>query len=173
MRLAGMAFAALLIALPSAAGPDAFVDGPRVPSFGKSAPVTAEALPAGATFKIAFDVSTPSEGDALSRQLDSPARLLNMLALAGVADENVAVAIVVHGKAAMDLVTDARRGSVNPNAPLIAELVAAGADIQLCGQTAVHYDIAPEDLLPGVRLSLSAMTSHAQLQHEGYTLNPF
>ncbi len=173
MRLAGIAFAAFLIVLPSAAGPDAFVDGPRVPSFGKSAPVAAEAFPAGATFKIAFDVSTPSEGEAVSRQLDSPARLLNMLALAGVPDDQAAVAIVVHGKAALDLVTDARRGSPNPNAPLIAELVAAGADIQLCGQTAVHYDIGPDDLLPGVKLSLSAMTSHAQLQEQGFSLNPF
>jgi len=28
-------------------------------------------------------------------------------------------------------------------------------------------------LLPGVEMALSAMTAHAILQQEGYTLNPF
>jgi hypothetical protein len=34
-------------------------------------------------------------------------------------------------------------------------------------------DIAPEDLLPGVTIGLSAMSTHALLQQQGYTLNPF
>ena len=37
-------------------------------------------------------------------------------------------------------------------------------DIQLCGQSAARYDISASDLLPGVRLALSAMTAYAQLQ---------
>jgi intracellular sulfur oxidation DsrE/DsrF family protein len=96
-----------------------------------------------------------------------------MHALAGVPDAYVSVAIVVHGPAAMDLVNEAKRGGPNPNAPLIAELVAAGASIQLCGQTAAARGITQDDLLPGVTLSLSAMTAHALLQQDGYTLNPF
>ena len=35
------------------------------------------------------------------------------------------------------------------------------------------YDITGGDLLPGVEMSLSAMTAHALLQQDGYTLNPF
>ncbi|HBH44411.1 MAG TPA: hypothetical protein DDY28_08390, partial [Hyphomonas atlantica] len=43
----------------------------------------------------------------------------------------------------------------------------------LCGQTAAYRDVTKADLLPGVEMSLSAMTAHAQLQQDGYTLNPF
>ena len=96
-----------------------------------------------------------------------------MHALAGVPDAYVSVAVVVHGAAAMDLVSEAKRGGPNPNAALIAELVAAGATIQLCGQTAASRGITQDDLLPGVTLALSAMTAHALLQQDGYTLNPF
>lgn len=173
MRLAVLATSALIFALPAFAGPDAFVGGPRVPSYGKTAPVPSAVLPADAHFKVAFDIAAASEGEAVNKNFDSAARFLNMSALAGVPDANVSVAIVVHGPAAMDLVTDAKRGSRNPNAGLIAELIAAGASIQLCGQTAAARDISEADLLPGVTLSLSAMTAHALLQQDGYTLNPF
>jgi hypothetical protein len=33
--------------------------------------------------------------------------------------------------------------------------------------------VAAEQLIPGVKMALSAMTAHAQLQQQGYTLNPF
>lgn len=173
MRIVVIAAAAFCLALPAFAGPEDFVGGPRVPSFGKTAPVPGAALPADAHLKVAFDISAASEGDAVNRNLDSAARFLNMHALAGVPDPYVSVAIVVHGPAAMDLVNDAKRGGPNPNAPLIAELVAAGASIQLCGQTAAARGITPDNLLPGVTLALSAMTAHALLQQHGYTLNPF
>lgn len=173
MRLTVLATAAFCLALPALAGPEDFVGGPRVPSYGKTVPVPDAVLPADARFKVAFDLAAASEGEAVNRNLDSAARLLNMHALAGVPDENVSVAIVVHGPAAMDVINDAKRGSPNPSAGLVAELVAAGASIQLCGQTAASRGITQDDLLPGVTLSLSAMTAHALLQQDGYTLNPF
>ena len=169
--IAAASFACL--GLPALAGPGDFVSGPLVPSYGKTASVPGATLPADAHFKVAFDIGAASEGDAVSRNLDSAARFLNMHTLAGVPAENLSVAIVVHGPAAMDLVTDAKRGAPNPNADLIAELIAAGASIQLCGQTAAAKDITEADLLPGVTLALSAMTAHALLQQDGYTLNPF
>ncbi|MFN3912172.1 DsrE family protein [Hyphomonas sp.] len=173
MRLTVLAAAAFCLALPALAGPDDFAAGPRVPSYGKTVPVPGAVLPADARFKVAFDLAAASEGEAVNRNLDSAARLFNMHALAGVPDENVSVAIVVHGPAAMDVINDAKRDSPNPNAGLVAELVAAGASIQLCGQTAASRNITQDDLLPGVTLSLSAMTAHALLQQDGYTLNPF
>ena len=33
--------------------------------------------------------------------------------------------------------------------------------------------VANEDLLPGIEVGLSAMTAHALLQQQGYTVNPF
>lgn len=165
--------AALCLASAAHAGMDDFVAGTAVPGFGKSAPVDGVALPEDTHFKVAFDVTEAGEPEAVSRRLETPARFLNMHAAAGVPAANMSVAIVVHGPAASDLLTDAKLGHPNPNAGLIAELIAAGATIELCGQTAAARDFAPEDLLPGITISLSAMTAHALLQQDGYTLNPF
>jgi intracellular sulfur oxidation DsrE/DsrF family protein len=43
----------------------------------------------------------------------------------------------------------------------------------VCGQSAAYCDVKSDDLLPGVEMALSAMTAHALLQQQGYTLNPF
>jgi intracellular sulfur oxidation DsrE/DsrF family protein len=45
--------------------------------------------------------------------------------------------------------------------------------IIVCGQTAAYYGVKTDELLPGVQMALSAMTAHALLQQQGYTLNPF
>ncbi len=174
MKKAVTALAILgLLAAPAIAGPDAFVAGTVVPSFGKTAPVPGVTLQADVSFKVAFDVSEAAPEGGLNKGLESAARFLNMHAAAGAPPENLSVVIVVHGPAAMDVVSEARRGSPNPTAALVSELAAAGVSIQLCGQTAAYRDISAEDLLPGVTMALSAMTAHALLQQDGYTLNPF
>ena len=156
------------------AGPDDFHAGTIVKDYGKVASVpTALPLSEGTTFKVAFDVAEAAAAGSVNRRMASAARFLNMHGEAGIAVEDINVAIVVHGAAAMDLVNDERYGGENANAGLIAALVEAGVTIELCGQTAAYREITADDLLPGVELSLSAMTSHALLQQEGYTLNPF
>ena len=107
------------------------------------------------------------------RALVTPARFLNMHVAAGVPEENIHLAVVVHGGAYRDLLNAESYGAENPNAPLIEQLIAHGVTIELCGQTAAYRDVSEDDLLPGVTISLSAMTSHALLQQQGYTLNPF
>ena len=173
IRSAACAAALFALAMPALAGPEAFQPGMVVPDFGKYAPVEGMELPADTVLKVAFDIGEAGPADGISRRLETPARFINMHAAAGVDPANLHVAIVVHGAASADLLTDEARGSVNPNAKLISELLAAGATIQLCGQTAAGRDISAEDLLPGVTIVLSAMTAHALLQQDGYTLNPF
>lgn len=174
MRLRACAFAAVLcFATAAQAGPSDFVPGPLIPEYGRIAAVEGAApLPESARFKVAFDVSEAAAPGEVSRRLESAARFLNMHAAAGVRARNIRLAIVVHGAAARDLMREPRPSEANANAGLIAALVAHGVDIYLCGQTAAYYDIEAGDLLPGVRLSLSAMTAHALLQQDGYTLNP-
>ena len=43
----------------------------------------------------------------------------------------------------------------------------------LCGQTAAAYEIDIKQLVEGVEIELSAMTAHALLQQDGFTINPF
>ncbi len=91
-----------------------------------------------------------------------------MHARAGVPEKNIRVAVVVHGKAVHE-VADEKSAS----APLIAALTEQGVRIIVCGQSAAYYNVKREDLLENVEMALSAMTAHALLQQQGYTINPF
>jgi len=101
-----------------------------------------------------------------------------MHAKAGVPEKNMKLAVVFHSKGSFDLTRDEFYGrqydeASNANAEIIKALTDKNVRIILCGQTAAYYGIKNEDLLPGVEMALSAMTAHALLQQEGYTLNPF
>jgi len=169
----------VIIPVLAFAGPADFKTGPIIDGFGAAAAVpNAAQIPADARFKIAFDTAKGSDCDALNKTLESTARFLNMHGQAGIPAENIDLAVVIHGGAAFDLLTPAahktrRAGADNPNIALIKALTGKGVRVILCGQTAMYYDIGKGDLLPNVELSLSAMTAHAQLQRQGYTLNPF
>ncbi|MGZ9159470.1 MAG: DsrE family protein [Nitrospira sp.] len=174
----GLALLFWAAASPAIAQSEAFHPGTVISEYGAIASVEADMpIPSDALFQVSFDVSTRAEAGQRSRQMESAARLLNMLAEAGVPPERVRIAIVVHGSATLDLTraqTYAARtdGANNGNADLIAELVGKGVEFYQCGQSAAAQGIERNDLLPGVRLALSAMTAHALLQQRGYTLNP-
>lgn len=151
-----------------------FTTGPLIAHYGPVAEIEgAAAIPADAAFRVAFDVGETSGEGVLNRRFESVARFLNMHAAAGVPAENMSLALVVHGQASRDLVVSADPDAPNPNVALIEALSEAGVDVYLCGQSAAYHGIDPETLAPGVTVSLSAMTAHALLQADGYTLNPF
>ncbi len=166
--------ALLIQALPVSAGLDQFSTGPAIEAYGPVASVPgALPIPAETVFKVAFDVRVAGQGGKPNRTLETAARFINMHTASGLPAEKIRLAVVVHGPAHRDLLKSSSRSEPNPNAPLIEALLAEGVQIHLCGQTAAFYDVGVDDLLPGVKMSLSAMTSHALLQQEGYTLNPF
>jgi intracellular sulfur oxidation DsrE/DsrF family protein len=177
-----LALAALWAAPAAAQQADmsAFGPGEVFPEFGRVAPIPDAdlAIPEAMDLFVAFDTATPAEEGTLNRTLDSAARFVNMHAAAGIEPARVRAAVVVHGKAAFDLLSDAAwaakgREGTNPTAAAIPALVDNGVRVILCGQTAAAYGIAKHDLAPGVELALSAMTAHAVLQRQGYTGNPF
>ncbi len=87
------------------------------------------------------------------------------------------LAFVIHGRAVYDVTRQDLYGEAvcgeNATAPLVAALIEKGVDIYVCGQSAAYYGVTTADLLPGVRMALSAMTAHALLQQDGYTGIPF
>ncbi|WP_297730921.1 DsrE family protein [uncultured Maricaulis sp.] len=172
-RPALLAATSLFIALQSApalAGPEDFGAGPLIADYGQIAAVDmTSALPDNSVFQIAFDSATRSDTDSLNRTLTSAARFLNMHVANGVEAGNLHLAIVIHGGAVHDVAGESAAG----NADLVATLLTHGVRVIVCGQSAAYYDVSREDLLPGVEMALSAMTAHALLQQDGYTLNPF
>ena len=164
----------LLLALAAcatnaSAGEDKFSTGPVFKDYGPVASVDLT-MPVDPELKLkhSFDVSTPAAAGELNATLVSAARFINMHARAGIAEENIQVAVVVHGKAVMEMA-----GEGSASAGLIEALTSHGVRIIICGQSAAYYDVATADLLPGVEMALSAMTAHAVLQQQGYTVNPF
>lgn len=174
------ACAAAALPCPALAGMEAFRAGEVIPEFGKIATVEGAApIPADARFKVSFDITKQAEAGQINRSIASAARFINMHGEAGVDPENISLALVLHGGATRDVVKQERYAEVvegdaaNANAALIEALVAKGVKFYVCGQSAAYYGIKAADLLPGVEMSLSAMTAHALLQQDGYTLNPF
>ena len=175
--LAGLTFALLCVGA-ARADMAAFRAGPLITDFGPVADVQVTApIPDATEFRIAFDLAKGATPGAINRGLESGARFLNMHASAGVDPARMKLAFVIHGPAVRDVTRDAAyraaQGADNANAELVAALQAHGVEIYVCGQSAASRGVTSEDLLPGVAMSLSAMTAHALLQQDGYTLNPF
>jgi len=179
MKFAVLIPAFALLSAPALAGPEAFHPGEVITEFGPVATIDIEMpIPEGTQFHVAFDVAEEADAGELNRTLVSAARFINMQAEAGVDPADIHLAVVVHGSASRDMTVQSFYGGVhegaeNANAALIEVLSAHGVQIYVCGQSAAYYDVTNESLLPGVTMALSAMTAHALLQQDGYTLNPF
>ena len=154
--------------------------GPVIEAYGPvyDVPSGAWNLEKGTHYKVSMDVSSTGDfsGD-LNRHIESAARFLNLHARNGIDPGNIEFALVVHGAAGKDLLSDTayetRFGESNPNTAMLAALHKAGVKIYLCGQTAAHRGFDAGELNPAVSLALSAMTVHVRLQSEGFTLIPF
>lgn len=171
--------AALTLSGAAHAGPDDFTYGPIFENYGRVADIPdLEEMPEDFALRVVFDIAEGAEPGEVNRRLDTIARFINMHVRNGVSMENIDVAVVVHGRAAWDLTTDEwyaahNDGAANANAELVDLLHRYNVQFAVCGQTAAHYDITAEDLLPEAQMWLSAMTAHAAIQQDGYTLNPF
>lgn len=131
-----------------------------------------------AEFKVIFDVSQSSKDkDVINKYIVTAARFLNMHANEGMDEQQLKVAMTIHGGAWQDVLNNKaykeKFGVDNPNFKLINELTEAGAEIIICGQTAAYRGINKENANPNVKFALSAMTALLQYQNNGYTFIKF
>ncbi len=153
--------------------------GPVIEEFGPYLPLADPGfgVPVNQTMNVVFDVAKALDTGQLNRHLETPARFLNMHADAGLEPERMHLAVVVHGQATRDLLTDEayhqRFGVANPNRALLEALAGAGVEIILCGQSAGFGGYSRNEFLPQVKMALSAMTALVVLQEQGYRLIAF
>jgi intracellular sulfur oxidation DsrE/DsrF family protein len=106
----------------------------------------------------------------------SVARYLNMHARNGVPVENMTVAVVLHGTALKNALSNSayasRHGALNPNLDLISKLHEKGVAFYVCGQSMGFSGITKSDLASPVKVVLSSMTMLTVLQSDGYALIP-
>jgi intracellular sulfur oxidation DsrE/DsrF family protein len=172
-----LALFTLVLSATLSAQISSFEEGPVIIGFGKSATIATHTVPKDAKFKVAFDVASSSDSGEINRKFDSLARFINMHVAAGVKKDNIQLALVVHGKAIFDLLDNAsyqkRHSLDNPNKPLLHALMDNKVRVILCGQSAAANEVDISQLVKGTKIELSAMTAHALLQQQGYTVNPF
>jgi intracellular sulfur oxidation DsrE/DsrF family protein len=160
---------------------DVQASGPVIQSTGRSFVVENPTFraPAGHVFKMLYEINAGGDDTTkMNAQLTTMARFYNIHARNGYPLANLKAAAVVHdggwGTILNDSAYAARFGGArNPSRKLVEELVAAGAQIILCGQTAGSRNIARSDLIPGVLVATSAMTALSVLGADGYRLVPW
>lgn len=157
----------------------AFKPGMVIKEFGKVANVESDVtIPTNTVFKIRFDVGTEANVSRINKSFDSAARFINLQTASGTPIENIQLAIVVHGRAAKDLLQQEfyraeHQDEPNASASAVSTLQKHGVQFFLCGQSAAYHEVTKTKLLPGVKIAPSAMTIHAILDQNGYALNPF
>ena len=176
-KLLTISFATMLSGATLAAQP---VTGPVIEGFGPvfQPPEDAYNLAPDTRYKVRLDVAASGKSPmGRNRALESAARFLNMHAQRGIDPKNLDFALVVHGAATKDLLSDkayrARFEEDNPNTALLGALGDAGVAIYLCAQSAAHNALAWDEFNPAVTIAVSAMTAHVRLESEGYTVIPF
>jgi intracellular sulfur oxidation DsrE/DsrF family protein len=152
--------------------------GPQVIGYGPHFTIDQdEPLNKSTVFKVAFDLGRQGTNEAVNRSIESLARFINMHVAYGIPKENIQLALVIHGPASFDMMSneayDEKYLVDNPNHGLLAELMKNNVDVYVCGQSAGFLGVKNSDLQSGIKMTISAMTTHALLQQKGYTLNPF
>lgn len=168
------------IAILTINGQNNRVEGKIIKNFGETFNVENIDIPTNTSeeFKVIFDISQSSKDkDVINKNIVTAARFLNMHANEGMKKEQLKVAMTIHGGAWQDVLNNEtykeKYGVDNPNFELINELTEAGADIIICGQTAVFRGITKDNANPNVKFALSAMTALIQYQKNGYTFIKF
>ena len=125
-------------------------------------------------YKIFVDVVhvNPDHGQ-LADSLDRLARLVNLMAYAGVPPEHVHIAALLDGGAGLLALTDEayrKRFKVgNPNLALLHLLKTHGVMLMLCSQAMAEANLSQSDFSPDATVTLSALTDPVVFGQRGYS----
>lgn len=140
-------------------------------------------LPEDAVWMHAFDGVEGAKGEE-SSSIGRALWFLKHMEKYGVDSTRAKAAVVIHGPAIYDVVKDERYAAAygegddgeparNPTFNTVAEFIARGGEIWVCGVSAKARRVGDDDLLPGVRMAPAAMVAHADLQRRGFSINPY
>lgn len=118
-----------------------------------------------------------TQPDQVAQGMEKVARLLNLHAQAGVPLRNIRLVVVVHGSAT-DAVLGANSylrtfGYDNPHLRLFDQLAMHQVELFVCGQAWAKRGYRPDQLVPQVKLALSALTTLTHYSQKGYTILDF
>jgi intracellular sulfur oxidation DsrE/DsrF family protein len=128
-------------------------------------------------YKLLFELiakNPDSLAGEINQGLDEVARILNLHFASGIPGPRLIPVVVVHGPGIEALINDEgyrKRHSVdNPNLQIVRDLGGAGTKFIVCGQAMAFFEFTREELLPEVKISLTAQTVLSNYQLQGYVL---
>ncbi|HLX93969.1 MAG TPA: DsrE family protein [Puia sp.] len=129
-------------------------------------------------YKIVFEL-TQNNPDSTIKEinagLDEIARVINLHFASGIPAKRILPVIVVHAGALNAIKNnDAYRKKYkvdNPNIHLINDMEKMGAKFIACAQAMEFFAVKREELLPEIKISLTAQTVITQYQLKGYVLH--
>jgi intracellular sulfur oxidation DsrE/DsrF family protein len=129
-------------------------------------------------YKVIFDVhNSPDDPKELNAQINTIARFINMHVRAGVHPDQLKVAAVFHNKASHDILQSSfyhdKYKTDNPNETLIKALQEVNVELFFCGQSSRAREVTKDQIIPGVKVALSAMTVLIDYTARGYTIIKF
>ncbi len=125
-------------------------------------------------YKIIVDVTHgETDHEKVFGSLMRLARLVNLMAYAGVPREHVHIAAVIENEAGYAAFTNtAYRKQFhidNPNLALLHELKESGVELMVCSQALAENGFEDSDIAPDVEVTLSALTDFAVYGQRGYS----
>lgn len=126
-------------------------------------------------YKLMFELVSKNP-DSLMNEIDGGlveiARVINLHYASGVPVKNIIPLIVVHGPALAAISTNKYYNDNfkidNPNLKVIEDLSKLGGKFIACGQAMAFFEFKQDELLPLVKVSLTAQTVLSSYRFKGY-----
>jgi intracellular sulfur oxidation DsrE/DsrF family protein len=125
-------------------------------------------------YRIIIDVASASDDPAkVANSLERLARLVNLLAYAGVPPANTHLVAVLDERAGLLALSNAvyrtRFKVDNPNLGLLHQLKVSGVQLLVCSQALAEAAYSDDAVTPDVTISLSALTDFAIFGQQGFS----
>lgn len=129
-------------------------------------------------YKILVELTeNGSKPDSLNEYIEALATLINLHAAEGVPKENIQMAVVLRKMATYAVFDNElykeKFKCDNPNLQLLKELMSAGVEFFVCGQTMQKRNIDTKKLVAGTKVASSGLTAITTFQLKGYTMVKF
>ena len=130
-------------------------------------------------YKIVFEMASNNPDSTIKEinyGLDEVARQINLHVASGIPAKRLMFVIVAHAGALHALKNNEgfqKKYKIdNPNIKLIDDLKKLGVKFIVCGQAMAFIDVKKEELLPDIKISLTAQTALSHYQLKGYVWHP-
>lgn len=176
LSFAAILFVGIAIAAP-AFEQDIQYHHPVIKNFGKVVSLPNASHQPRPDSKLVVDITKGGEPTELNGAIEKVARFVNIYAGAGMKPAKAEIAVVLHGDATLAALNDIAYQKTfgvpaNPSLKCIEQLHDAGVQFYVCGQSLIGKGGDPNEVAKEVSVAVSALTSLANLQADGYAYIP-